>query len=74
MSYKRGKDVAFESNIDQSKTLQSANNFQKIQSYGLCPKKNYIIPPTKQEEEQYTFLSGTVRPPFRRQFNLDAVT
>lgn len=74
MSYKSGKDVVFQSSNNQNVTLQNTNNFQKTKpAYGLCPKKNYIIPPTK-EEEDYIFLSGTVRPPFKRQFNLDAVT
>jgi hypothetical protein len=39
---------------------------------GLCSKKNYFVIPTK--EENYTFLSGTVRPPFQRQFNMHGVT
>ena len=40
---------------------------------GLCSKKNYFVKQPNYEEE-YVFLSGTVRPPFARDFNLDGVT
>ena len=36
-----------------------------------CPRKNYFKEPN---EEDYVFLSGTVRPPYQRDFEMQGVT
>ena len=67
-NYQTGKDVYGAQESSNQKLNQSVAKSQ-VKQYGLCPKKNYII-----NEEDYVFFSGTVRPPFQRQFNMQGVT
>ena len=67
-TYKRSKDV-----VEPYNTNNVANTVVKkghVKSSGLCPKKNYMV----QTDENYVFLSGTVRPPYEREFSLQGVT
>ena len=65
--YQSGKEVLFKNNNNQPQNGLVSKT--QVKQYGLCPKKNYII-----NEEDYVFLSGTVRPPFKRQFEMQGVT
>ena len=67
-SYQTGKDVFSNKESSNQKPNQSVTKSQ-VKS-GRCPRKNYIV----DEEEDYVFFSGTVRPPFQRQFNMQGVT
>lgn len=66
-NYQSGKDVLAVQESSNQKINQSVAKSQ-VKS-GRCPRKNYII-----DEEDYVFFSGTVRPPFQRQFNMQGVT
>ena len=66
-TYKSSKEVLAPS--EKYKIQSSSVNKGQVKN-GLCPKKNYF----KKSSEDYVFLSGTVRPPFEREFNLAGVT
>lgn len=66
-SYQTGKDV-FSVQESSNQTPNQSVSKNQVKS-GRCPRKNYII-----DEEDYVFLSGTIRPPFQRQFNMQGVT
>ena len=66
-NYQSGKDVLAVQESSNQKLNQSVTKSQV--KPGRCPRKNYII-----DEEDYVFFSGTVRPPFQRQFNMQGVT
>ena len=66
-NYQTGKDVYAVQESSNQKLNQSVS--KKQVKPGRCPKKNYII-----DEEDYVFFSGTIRPPFERQFNMQGVT
>ena len=56
----------------QYETPNSTVTSQVKSSSGLCSKKNYFI--KTPQDEQYVFMSGTVRPPYRREFEMRGVT
>ena len=63
-NYKSAKDVC------NFKSSNNANSFRvdKSAKPGRCPVKNYF------KNENYIFLSGTVRPPYEREFEMQGVT
>ena len=65
--YKSSKDVSEPSNLNVSNTIVKKG---QVKSNGLCPKKNYMV----KTDENYVFLSGTIRPPYEREFSLQGVT
>lgn len=66
-SYKSSKDVT---EPYTSNNLNTVVKKGQVKSAGLCPKKNYMV----KTDENYVFLSGTVRPPYEREFSLQGVT
>jgi hypothetical protein len=68
-TYKSSKEVLAPPSSGNSIPNTVVNKGQ-VKPAGLCPKKNYFVT----SNENYVFLSGTVRPPFEREFNMDGVT
>jgi len=68
-TYKNSKEVLAPPSSGNV-TPNTVVNKGQVKPAGLCPKKNYFV----QSDENYVFLSGTVRPPFEREFNMDGVT
>ena len=66
-TYKNSKEVLSPPSDNIQNTIVNKGQIKN----GLCSKKNYF---KKNTEEDYVFLSGTVRPPFEREFRLDGVT
>lgn len=58
------------SKIVGGETTKTIENKNEIIQSGKCPRKNYL----KKTDENYVFFSGTVRPPYAREFNLAGVT
>lgn len=71
-NYETAKTVCATEKKSQQFSKNAIVNIGQVK-VSKCPRKNYF---KEQKEEDYTFLSGTVRPPYesKRDFELQGVT
>jgi len=69
--YQNGRTVCGIENEYQNDYTPSPIVNSEVKLFKKCPKKNYF-----KDTESYTFLSGTVRPPYNmeREFHMQGVT